>query len=1135
MKKQVTICVFCLLYMASNALFGQTDDYNGFRAKMSSVFQYVNKEKVPTGILVDYGLQLVNPDTYNGVPTETNSVNFSIWKQLYFGMYDSQINGKVNLQEPQILFNNIKGSKALAVMYYQYNKLADDAVSRGLLRFENEQIKEVLGTASPYLSKELFAVTPCETIFESASVTFVFDRQNYVSNTGLTVNKLEINYNDESGYREVQWGIPISYAFSSGGEKDIYFRLTFSNGKVLSSHVEILVASPTVSTRADGKEIVRIDIPATGKHSGGTMQVLFCNGATGGKFVRPLVIAEDMNVPLFFEGQNIDLEYLGEVSEFSDAVNQLSQIYDIIYIDNKNGLDDINRNAHLFEDAIKMVDNNRFAVSDSTYVIGLGMGGLVARVGLNMMEAENYKHRVRKLVSINTPYRGLNIPAGLQAFVHQMQGLKFGKSAMGDLSDQIDEMGNLLDSKAMQQMLIYCVGSNIQYNNYEYQNFMNSPNMTRTPLGCQTVAISGGSRTGNSLFGPETLLIEYHNSSELLNHWFLKLIALGGMDLNVDITAKTVADRGNVNIYDGRIYIKKKILFWSVNINVSHKLLDSTSDMYPVDGASGNFLSMKNLIKEGGSMGDFLKIDKFCCVPTVSALGLVDWKKQMSSDLTATPINSICDRYYISGENNDYMGLAAFKDFLISELAPKIVGSTVRMSQDTKLYVDNMPDISMLGMSLIQYDWSFQNNNFKVMSKKKAEAVIRPLHFGVTDVVSVAVRIPMLDLNFNVPSIGISSNALTVEGDTYISELKNHYQLSETPSCDTLFWRASEGVIISKQKGNYVVAHTEKELAEAWIEGVVLISGVENVFRKNLISKGLKSIKLNCRRRWIGKDANGNKCQKYAYYISYDPSDLPAARLDFCWGNTVEKNSTNQNVNTYGGISDRPVRPMGGTGLAKLITRGGIEAFGRVCLAREIINDGVLLDTGKILRPDFPLNRDSLLFPHNPIIKLSNGPGGPINPPIAVDDDEYYSEWGNAPDRVVVLMPILEKGETASGILRCSVSDYLGNKYSIESEELTIEGPKNSYYAPSPNPVSSVLSIRRITTDDSAISTFSVSAPERVVVALYNNFGLVRSVTFDSNRASVDMNVADLTEGTYYLNIIKNDKVIENQIVFIKH
>ena len=56
------------------------------------VFEYVDLEEVPTGILIDYGIHLVAPELYNGTTTETNYVTDFVWKSLYAGLQSSVVN-----------------------------------------------------------------------------------------------------------------------------------------------------------------------------------------------------------------------------------------------------------------------------------------------------------------------------------------------------------------------------------------------------------------------------------------------------------------------------------------------------------------------------------------------------------------------------------------------------------------------------------------------------------------------------------------------------------------------------------------------------------------------------------------------------------------------------------------------------------------------------------------------------------------------------------------------------------------------------------------------------------------------------------------------------------------------------------
>lgn len=1135
MKTQVRISMLGLLLLIANGVFAQDDSgYNEFRAKMNSIFQYVNKDKVPTGLLSDYGMQLIAPNGFDGIPTDTNYVNFNVWKQLYFGMYDSRINTKITLQEPNPLFANIIARKSLAIMYLNYNILDDTSISRGLLTFNNEQIREVPGAASPYLSKELFVISPYNSSFNSKAVSFTFDRQCYVSNSGFTVTKLEVNFNNGSGFREAQWGIPISCTYSSNGEKEIIFRMTFSNGKNLSSRTKIFVSEP-VYTRATGaKSIESIDIPeVNGKHKGGTMQLMHCSDQTNKKYIRPLIIAEDLDISKISD-KNINLESLIGDPNLGPVINQLSQLYDIIYIDYKDGLDDINKNASLLRDAINKVNQNLFqvlgtTVADSIYVVGLGMGGLVARVALNMMETNHEQHRVRKLISINTPYRGLNMPAGLQSFIRHIRNVKLGKSSLADIIGQTKMVEALLDSKAMRQMLFYNVNSKVQYDNTEYQNFMNSSNVTRTPLLCQNIAIAGGSPYNNkTLFQPESSILDIHEQYYIINNWFWNLYLFGNLNAKFDFTAKALPNQKDINIYDGHIYLSKRIFFWHVDINLSHIKVNSFPDMYPIDGASGINISLNSLLKKDSSsdtnnkMDEALKIDRFCFIPTVSALGLIDWKDKLSAYyLLPTGENSMCNRYYCTDDNNDYMNLAAFKDILFSELAPQIKGNTKDIWNDTEFFIDNMPNIA-----LMTYNWRFKNNNFQVVSRSGSHAVIRPLKFGVKDEMSVNLSIPFIGLNVDLATKEVSSLELRLQGDEYISKIKNHYQLSRTPDCDTLYWRASEGVIIDKQKGNYMVAHTETALAEAWIEAVISTGGHESTLRKNLKSKKIERVMLVRNKSWIGTNDKGELCQQFEYQLIWSPGDIPEDRLSFCWGSDLEKS----------GKDTDPVTPpiiIGGGSLgglsAKLITEGDVEGWGGICMTRHLEKDSISLEDSKLCT-----DSATVITPTTSVYTNATLPLEPFEP--YPDPDPYDPNYPKCPCTVVVVMPTITDGGDITGVLRCSVNDYLGEFHTVKVNDLYAKASlRSSSYSSSPNPANSSLIIKRVEENDVQASTYSMPVPETITAALYNSYGMVRNITFDSSETRVDMNVSDLPEGTYYLNILKEGNVIESQVVFIKH
>ena len=251
------------------------------------------------------------------------------------------------MQESDDVFETLDEKNAAGIIYYKYNTFADDALERGLVTFENEKIRIVPGKPSPYAEKECFAVMPPE-----GSLPKVFDKSNFFSNTGLDVTKVEYKINNSS-YRPIPFqGQAFRELPISPGEYNITFRVTSSNGKTLESHSITTIKDSTTSrppftSLPDG--VVEFGkINADSNQSGGTIQVKYMkNSPAEGKFIRPLIIVEDMDLSSLSNSLSINMEKILSI----DGMEELSQLYDIIYIDFNDGLDDLLRNGEVLRRA----------------------------------------------------------------------------------------------------------------------------------------------------------------------------------------------------------------------------------------------------------------------------------------------------------------------------------------------------------------------------------------------------------------------------------------------------------------------------------------------------------------------------------------------------------------------------------------------------------------------------------------------------------------------------------------------------------------------------------------------------------------------------------------------------------------
>ena len=88
--KKILLSLVCIIAGWQCSFAEEPALYDTVRAKLDSIFEYVDKNTVPTGLLAEYGFHLAQLDSYNGIPTDSNYVSRMTWEMLYAGLYDSQ-------------------------------------------------------------------------------------------------------------------------------------------------------------------------------------------------------------------------------------------------------------------------------------------------------------------------------------------------------------------------------------------------------------------------------------------------------------------------------------------------------------------------------------------------------------------------------------------------------------------------------------------------------------------------------------------------------------------------------------------------------------------------------------------------------------------------------------------------------------------------------------------------------------------------------------------------------------------------------------------------------------------------------------------------------------------------------------
>ena len=463
----------------------------GFADAINLVFQSVDKSRVASGILEEYGLQFIDHTPFTGTNgfTVANQVDINRWRALYGDLYGARINENsaammslagVNIR---LKLSAFEPSVELPILHFDYHSIRTDALSSGRIQSVSNRLYDVAGQ-DPYQLNTAFAVAAASTDLPSATPSFIFRSNLFWTNTGRTVATLQADFADGNGFVTMNWDVsrPVSYA--TGGPKDVRVRVSYTDGSTFESHVLAVSPEPVPQARYSGVAnqtfVLTADKSYNGIAASANISVEYGgrNKPTPDPAVldKPLIIVKGFDVSGFIGGPDTRSTYERFI------VRQLNQTqgvvlsdgadldgYDIVYVDFNNGTDYIQRNAFLLERVIRWV-NEQKAAANSTQpnaMIAMSMGGLVAQYALRDIEvagsvANNsaYPHQVNLLITHDSPHQGANVPLSLQMTVRHLAGTVIRNPIGSDITlvDRYPLLGQAREallSPAAQQMLRY--------------------------------------------------------------------------------------------------------------------------------------------------------------------------------------------------------------------------------------------------------------------------------------------------------------------------------------------------------------------------------------------------------------------------------------------------------------------------------------------------------------------------------------------------------------------------------------------------------------------------------------------------------------------------------------------------------
>ena len=1074
--KKLLLFVAAFLIMALPTVAQETDlSEEEFKQKIDSVFEHVDMTSVETGILIEHGFNLLDPNVFNGQKPDSVYSNKEIMKALYAGLYDSRVNDYFSLEDTDSTFSKIDNAKNISILFLAYNRFKDYMFKSGDIYWENGQLKKTDNSKWENLFDYdfCFAVALGKDEFVGNEVTIPINVDNLLNNTMSRISQIDVKA-DDGTYEKVALNTDWKHTFSQLGEHWLTFRVLFYDGFLMECRTPIMLLEQNSQhlPPIDKPIETYTEIAADGEQSGGELQVIYLNKEkTSGKFIRPLVIAGDINLSGLLTGNastSFDLKTIG--ASGSTKINELSQIYDIIYLKYNNDTDDLLRNGKLLRKALQVVNNNRFSVSDDTYVVGLGVGGVIARIGINMMESEGENHRVCKFIAVNSPFRGVNIPLALQGLIRHIQNLpRKVKRRIPEIIQRANLIENHMQNDMLKSLVIQRLNKNNECTNSLNANWLNvNDSYLVKPKNCKSVSIVSltSAQRSEKLFEVNG---KYH-------------IPFGNFKAHINgYPANSISP-----IYKG----KTKVSIIGIGKEREFTITGNNS-VLPLDQDAGQKISISSLKNLTSLFTIAVYTPNVTYVPCYSAFDMTKSDFDAITDfdnITASKFDK-CKVVYSDCSYPDYSPMLPA---LAYELIPHIEGQTSDVLGTTELTLTNIPNFSF-----IKYEWSSKLGNFKVVSSSKNKVVLTPTKYSITnrkilDKITVTPKVQLINIpeieNLSA-SITTSAAYLSVNGNNYISPELNVYSLSRIPDDVTAVeWTASKGVELTPYEDMTVGATVKKATADRWIQASFTSYGVTHDIRKSLKVATLDSVCLRMMKHWRNKQ---EQLDKYYFHIDiYPPSSID--EMTFCWYNTVCIKKTEESNN---GTIDGPI---------------GGETVNRINGEATIKTDG---DVGSCrFDKDFPVIGP--IFPTGPLA-INDLPEIPVEPFLMGKNE------------AIVSMPKIGVDEVAEGDVYCDVKDKFGTKY-------TVHYPVESHYAViycvAPNPADAVITIAKVIDgENNGISTCSLDS---VTARLYNEQALVREQTTDGN---CRIDVSDLPDGTYFLVVTENGEMVLRQTVIIKH
>lgn len=249
------IVVFMLMLGSAALAFAQTNPDTTDRDMIGALREALaplplTATTVPSGRLLDAGLILAAPQSYNG-NSDAPALGYHDWVRLYGTMLTSELAMPFSLATPVTAVYPHQPSATndhvvnLAVLDFDYQVLDTAAATNGQIAVSGNQLfPGPAWSPSALLSGHLFAAAPLTQRVNTLTVNFRLPEVLWFRQAGQALPQLiEADLGDGQGWRTIGLGQLLTVTYPSAGSKTLRLRASFAGGLVRHSNSTLTVNS----------------------------------------------------------------------------------------------------------------------------------------------------------------------------------------------------------------------------------------------------------------------------------------------------------------------------------------------------------------------------------------------------------------------------------------------------------------------------------------------------------------------------------------------------------------------------------------------------------------------------------------------------------------------------------------------------------------------------------------------------------------------------------------------------------------------------------------------------------------------------------------------------------------------------